>query len=98
MVLAPGSLITRHYSCSVCEVQEQTRHLQDEHPAFSPAAAARGFSGEGPSHCYHEGERGVRKQALSLQGIKWGLAKPFLSHLSGVWPFLEELWRTEFAH
>lgn len=26
-------------------------------------------------------------QALGLQGIKWHFAKPFMAHLSTVWPF-----------
>lgn len=38
---APGSLITRHYICSVNEVQEQMQLLQDKCLAFSSGAAAK---------------------------------------------------------
>lgn len=39
---APDSLITRHYVCSINEIQEHMQHLQDKCLAFLSGAAAKG--------------------------------------------------------
>lgn len=39
---APDSLITRHYVCSINEIQEHMQHLQDKCLAFLSGAAGKG--------------------------------------------------------